>query len=467
MTVDDTNYAYTLRMPNSLNQPPNAVKLLIAPPVVAMQEFLAAHKDWIENLLLCRLADAITFEFYLPFHHHVLSQMFCDLPVDGRSISYSSALKPIVQKWETPPDVSPQISLGMSRDRTPGVAKGKFGWALDWNDTPLAVWLKGATHPLIYCSVPYAPHTNGKGPSSRSLLIVNKKEMSTILRLLETIEPPKRIRMLEGRDILLAPDGYCWDSIVLSPDLDTSVRQDFDSFFRREEWFRRHNLPYRRGYLLYGPPGNGKTSVARVMACHPAIRAFGIDFRASQKEPYSPEQIADLFEAASEQAPSLVILEDIDKVAANDPEAMQYVVNGLLSCMDGLASDDGVIVVATANDPSPLGNTLLKRPGRFDRVVRFPLPTADLRQDYLVLISGGSLSHAIAAEAALAMDRFSFAQIREAYIVAGQLAFERDAEIESADLTNAAKQLRRESSRSATNGRNGAVGFSVEEVSLT
>src|SRR3954453_9549063 len=170
-------------MPNAVDQSPNALKLLIAPPVVAMQEFLAVYKGWIESFLECRLAEAITFDFYLPFQHHVLSQIFSDLPVDGRSISYTPALKPIVQKWGTPPDVSPQISLGISRDRTPGVAKGKFGWALDWNDTPLAIWLKGATHPLICCSVPFAPHTGGKGPSSKSLLIVNKEEMITVLRI--------------------------------------------------------------------------------------------------------------------------------------------------------------------------------------------------------------------------------------------------------------------------------------------
>ena len=59
-----------------------------------------------------------------------------------------------------------------------------------------------------------------------------------------------------GRDIMLPTDGYCWDSVVLNASLERFVRQDFGSFFRREEWFRRHNLPYRRGYLLYGPPGN-------------------------------------------------------------------------------------------------------------------------------------------------------------------------------------------------------------------
>ena len=293
-------------------------------------------------------------------------------------------------------------------------------------------------------------------------MIVNKRDMPDVLRILETIEPPKRISMIAGRDILLE-DGYLWESVVLNPDLERFVRQDFESFFRREEWFRRHRLPYRRGYLFYGPPGNGKTSAARVMACHPAIRAFGIDFRASRDTSYGAEQLSDLFDAAAAQAPSLVILEDIDKVGAGDPEAMRHAINGLLSCMDGLTTQDGVIVVATANDPTPLGTALLKRPGRFDRVARFPIPTPDLRQQYLIRLSGGNLDRSDTAEASLAMDRFSFAQVREAYILAGQTAFDTGDEISAKNLTQAANQLRREGKHISLNGHDGVVGFSVAE----
>jgi ATP-dependent 26S proteasome regulatory subunit len=57
--------------------------------------------------------------------------------------------------------------------------------------------------------------------------------------------------------------------------------------------------------------------------------------------------------------------------------------------MDGLSTEDGVIVVATANSLAPLSAVLVKRPGRFDRVAQFPIPTADLRQQYLAHLSVG------------------------------------------------------------------------------
>ena len=439
------------------------ISLLLAPHATAIDEFVRRYQTWIESVAGCPLADAIIFEFHLPFDHLALTDIFGDLPVDSRSISYIAALRPVITKWEIPPETPPRIELCMSRNRAAGVAAGKFGWDPHWRDTPLALWPKGCANALIFAMVPYNPHKEGVGPTSHSVLVVNRQEMPAVLRMLEAIEPPKRISMMAGRDVLLPPDGYCWDSLVLNADLDQFVRRDFESFFQREDWFRRHNLPYRRGYLFYGPPGNGKTSAARIMACHPAVRAFGIDFRARSESPYSPDQLSDLFESAAAQAPSLVILEDIDKVGVGEPEEMRQAINGLLSCMDGLSTEDGVIIVATANNLAPLSGALVKRPGRFDRVAQFPTPTADLRQRYLAHLSAGTIDGAATAEASMAMDRFSYAQIRETYILAGQFAFDRADDPTAADLVQAARQIRREGRRMHVNGHGAAVGFSVAE----
>jgi ATP-dependent 26S proteasome regulatory subunit len=94
----------------------------------------------------------------------------------------------------------------------------------------------------------------------------------------------------------------------------------------------------------------------------------------------------------------------------------------LLNCLDGVGSQDGVLVVASANHPEALDAAVLKRPGRFDRVVQFRNPDADLRREYYRRLSpilrGEKFETAI-----LQTEGFSFAQLRETYILGAQLAF--------------------------------------------
>jgi hypothetical protein len=229
------------------------MRVLLAPPAVAIQEFLATHQTWLEAVIGCPLAEAVTFEFHLPFVHLVLNEMFRGIPLDTRCIPYTKVLEPVVVRWGLPPGTSPRIELSPGRDRSAGVAEGKFGWDPDWKDTPVAIWLRGCMHAVVSVKVPYTPHPDQRGPLARHLLIVNREEMAIALAVLEKVEPPKRISVAGGRDVLLPPGRYSWDSVVLNSDLERSVRQDFESFFQREAWFRQHNLPYHRGYLLYGP----------------------------------------------------------------------------------------------------------------------------------------------------------------------------------------------------------------------
>ena len=103
-----------------------------------------------------------------------------------------------------------------------------------------------------------------------------------------------------------------WDAVVLDATTRRMVRTDFELFFEREDWFRQHNLPYRRGYLLWGPPGNGKTAVIRVMAAHPYIQPYSLDLSDSEEK---SSDVLHVFETAAENTPALVILEDLDRLS--------------------------------------------------------------------------------------------------------------------------------------------------------
>ena len=237
------------------------------------------------------------------------------------------------------------------------------------------------------------------------MLLLKQQVQDQTERYLETAQGRSR---LQGR--------YDWDAVVMDSTTRRMVRSDFELFFQREGWFHQHNLPYRRGYLFWGPPGNGKTATLRVMAARPHIQPYTLDL--SDLEEKSPDVLR-LFENAAANTPALVILEDLDRAFPTEGKRTQertVSFQTLLNCLDGVGTQYGVIVVATANDPTCLDSAILKRPGRFDRVVQFRNPDTDLRREYY-----RRLNATLAGEQfEVAIDKtegFSFAQLRETYIL--------------------------------------------------
>jgi SpoVK/Ycf46/Vps4 family AAA+-type ATPase len=289
------------------------------------------------------------------------------------------------------------------------------------------MWFAGLRHAVVAAEIECYMFDRH---STQQWVFVNRGEAEDVLRIRrESIAlAPKRVVVYGGHDIPLPEDGYRWDDIVLDSNANRLIREDFESFFEREEWFTQHRLPYRRGYLLHGPPGNGKSSVVRTMACHPLVSACTADLADPDT---SNETVTRLFNAAADNAPGLVILEDLDRLfGRNSSERSPNVsLQHLLNCLDGVGNRNGVIVAATANEPSLLDPAILRRPGRFDRVALFPNPTFEMRLSYLRHLCDGSLLEPGLAAAARQSDRFSFAQVREGYILGGQFALARDGNV--------------------------------------
>jgi hypothetical protein len=104
-----------------------------------------------------------------------------------------------------------------------------------------------------------------------------------------------------------------------------------------------------------------------------------------------------------------------------------------INCLDGVATGEEIVVIATANEPTALGPAILRRPGRFDRIVNFSNPSGALRRQCYAKINPridpGSLDQVVSAS-----DGLSFAQLRETFILASQFAFQRDEDVTADDL---------------------------------
>ena len=304
----------------------------------------------------------------------------------------------------------------------------------------MAFRLRGLSRHVISVKVPlvFPPGDMPILPpsSDQHWFIAHREDAAKVLLLKEQVQDQTE-RYLETMYSRTRLQGrYDWDAVVLDATTRRMVRTDFELFFQREDWFRQHNLPYRRGYLFWGPPGNGKSATLRVMAAHPYIRPYALDLSDAEEK---SSDVLHLFQKAAENTPALVILEDLDRAFPTEGKRTQegrVSFQTLLNCLDGVGTHDGVIVVATANDPTCLDPAILKRPGRFDRVVQFRNPDADLRREYyrrLSPILTGEQFEIVIEET----EGFSFAQLRETYILGAQSAFEHGREITVEDVVEA------------------------------
>jgi SpoVK/Ycf46/Vps4 family AAA+-type ATPase len=158
--------------------------------------------------------------------------------------------------------------------------------------------------------------------------------------------------------------------------------------FRNPEVFRKFRRGAGGGILLYGPPGCGKTHIARATAgeCRATFLSIAVTDVLSKWVGESERHLHDLFETARRRSPTVVFIDEIDAIGMSRHDAGASgasLVNVLLTELDGIASaNDNLLVLAATNSPWRVDNAL-RRPGRFDRVLFVPPPDTAAREAIL------------------------------------------------------------------------------------
>lgn len=172
------------------------------------------------------------------------------------------------------------------------------------------------------------------------------------------------------------------------------VREMIELPLRYPEVFRRLGIDAPKGVLLYGPPGCGKTLIARAIAHETEANFFPINGPEIIHKFYgeSEAHLRRIFEEATRKGPSIIFIDEIDAIAPRREHVVgdveKRVVAQLLALMDGLTKRQNVIVIAATNIPQAL-DPALRRPGRFDREISVPIPDRKGRLAILEIHSRG------------------------------------------------------------------------------
>ena len=172
------------------------------------------------------------------------------------------------------------------------------------------------------------------------------------------------------------------------------VREMIELPLRHPEIFERLGVEAPKGVLLHGPPGTGKTLLAKALASETNANFHTLSGPEIMSKFYgeSEERLRDIFKQAEENAPSIILIDEIDSIAPKREEVTgeveRRVVAQLLAVMDGLKARGKVVVIGATNRPNAI-DPALRRPGRFDREIEIGVPDRKARLEILQIHTRG------------------------------------------------------------------------------
>ncbi len=207
------------------------------------------------------------------------------------------------------------------------------------------------------------------------------------------------------------------------------VREMIELPMKHPELFERLGVEAPKGVLLHGPPGTGKTLLAKALASETSSHFQTLSGPEIMSKYYgeSEQKLREIFKEAEEEAPSIILIDEIDSIAPKREEVTgeveRRVVAQILALMDGLESRGRVVVIGATNRPDAL-DPALRRGGRFDREIEIGVPNKESRREILQI-------HMREMPLAEDVDAAKLAEITHGFVGADLAALAREAGMRS------------------------------------
>jgi hypothetical protein len=161
------------------------------------------------------------------------------------------------------------------------------------------------------------------------------------------------------------------ESVFLPQGVKEDLMHDLDTFFAHEHQYAKIGIPWHRGYLFYGPPGNGKSSLAAAIASHYKLHLYNLPLSSVKNDRELMEKISSI------ERNSVLLLEDIDifskSMVRKQENGEAPTLAGLLNALDGVATPHGLLTFMTTNNLDTLDDALIRR-GRIDKRLELKPP---------------------------------------------------------------------------------------------